>query len=386
MQTDVDVVVVGAGPVGLMLALGLARRHVRVLVLEKAPATAEHSRAPAIWPATQELFLKLGVLEKFLRAGIVLPELRLWDTDHNRALLHLPIEELKDETPCPQMLVIPQSTTERLLLEEVSATSTGEVRFSSEVTAIEQDASGVDVLYEDGSGNARVHARFVAGCDGAGSMVRETLGGSLEGITYGVEAALADVAIQEYDDLPFPRMTTRPRLALAIRIDASLWRLILPFVPGREKRALDDRIRDAVHHLFPEVAYEHVWKSEFRLHRRVSSRWMDRRVVLAGDAAHLNSPVGGQGMNAGMMDAARLTDALMDALAQDDCKPLEAYVAHRRKKIEKGVNRFTDVMTRLILGGGGRLMRPVLRIASVALRVRTLRRRFLRRLALLDFA
>lgn len=383
---EVDVVIVGAGPVGLLLALGLARRQIRVLVLEKEPATAEHSRAPAIWPAAQELLLKFGVLDEFLRIGIALPELRLWDVDRERPLLRLPVKELADETTCAQMLIVPQSTTERLLHEAVARTSTGEVRFSSEVTSIKQNPSSVDVVYREGDGDAIVRAQLVAGCDGAGSMVREQIGGSLEGITYGVEAALADVRASGLDDLPFPRLTSRPTLAVGIRIGPDLWRLILPFVPGREKRLLDDRIDDAVRNLFPKVDYETTWKSEFRLHRRVSSIWIDRRVVLAGDAAHLNSPVGGEGMNAGMLDAGLLTEAVIEALEKDDCAPLHVYVTRRRHAIEQGVNRFTDVMTRLFLTGGGRLARPMMRIVSIVLMIRPLRRRLMRKLAMLDAA
>lgn len=116
----------------------------------------------------------------------------------------------------------------------------------------------------------------------------------------------------------------------------------------------------------------------------MSSRFVAGRIALAGDAAHLNSPVGGQGMNAGLQDAAALTKALLRALEQGVADPLEAYAERRRRAIEGGVSPFTDRLTRLLLFRVGRLIRPMLRSADLLLRVGPLRRRFLRRIAMLD--
>ena len=180
-------------------------------------------------------------------------------------------------------------------------------------------------------------------------------------------------------------------MAIGIRIEEDRWRLILPFSADGEAGGglpLDERVERAARRLFPGVRsredYESVWQSRFRLHRRVASRFAAGRVALAGDAAHLNSPVGGQGMNAGIQDAAALTDALLEALEADAPGPLKGYAERRRRAIEGGVNPFTDRMTRLFLFREGRLLRPMLRAADLVLRLRPLRRRFLRRIAMLD--
>lgn len=378
-----DVVVVGAGPVGLSLALGLAQRGVDVVVLEKKAGTAEQSRAPAIWPGTQEVLAGLGVLDQFVDEGVSVPRIELWDADCERVLLRLPIKELREETAYPRLLILPQSKTEQLLYEAIRDTTDAEVRFSSEVVGLSQRSSEVEVRYLVQGTEERMWSPFVAGCDGAHSTVRDELDASFEGITYDMEAALADVALAEDETLRFPRLTMHPKLAIAIRMSSRLWRLILPITGSDSPRALRERIGETVQHLFPGMEYETVWKSTFRLHRRISSRWVDGRIVLAGDAAHLNSPVGGQGMNAGIIDAAMLTGALDEALEVDAEKPLAAYARRRRRAIEGGVNPFTDRLTRGLLAAGGRFMRPALKGASIVLKVGPLRRRVLRRLAML---
>lgn len=222
------------------------------------------------------------------------------------------------------------------------------------------------------------------GCDGARSTVRKSSGFAFDGITYGLEAALADVRLEPPAcDLPFPRLTTRGRPAIGIRIAPRLWRLILPF-RSDDGVPLPERVERAVGALFATSSYETVWSSEFRIHRRLSSRFVDGRVALAGDAAHLNSPVGGQGMNAGIQDGEALCRALLEALAEDDPRALARYERERRESVRQGVNRFTDKLTRLLLTAGGRFVKPTLRLAQVFLRVPPLRRRLLHRLAMLD--
>jgi len=383
MSEQHDVIVVGAGPVGLALALGLARSGVDVLVLEVEAGTAAYSRAPAIWPKTQEILAGLGVLGRFEAEGILKPCPELWDADRERVLLRVPIAELRDETPYARMLILPQSETERLLCEALQQAPCGEVRFGCAVSALAQDATGVELFYRQDGAERQLRARFVAGCDGAHSTVRHQIGGVLEGFTYRLQAALADVTFAKDPDLPFPRLTTRPKLAAAVRVGRNLWRLVLPIPRPEPGWSLERRVDNAVRSLFPPLDYDILWQSEFSLHNRISTRWVERRVVLAGDAAHLNSPVGGEGMNAGIIDSVALRRALLEALAADRDEPLEDYARERRRAIAGGVNRFTDRLTRALTFGGGSAVRPLLWLARQLMRLPALRRRVLRRVTML---
>lgn len=378
-----EVIVVGAGPVGLTLALGLARDGADVLVLEKEPRTAEHSRAPAIWCAAQEVLRELDVLDRLIGEGVPMPEIAMQDADRGGVLVRIPVYELEDETGEPRLLVVPQSTTERILCEAAREAGV-EIRFGAEVVGCRETDDGVEAVFRADGEERITAARFLAGCDGAGSTVRKEIGGTLAGETYDMRAALADFEMAEDRGLPSPRLTTCAGMAVAIRMGPRLWRLIIPFSGELDGGALDRRIEAAVQQLLPGAGKKCIWKSEFRLHRRMSSIWSRGRIALAGDAAHLNSPVGGQGMNAGILDAAALRNAVAEALERDDPALLAAYAARRRETVQGGVNRFTDALTKLLLAGRGRLVRPALAGARLLLAVPPVRRRILRRFAMLD--
>lgn len=375
-----EVVIIGAGPVGLALALGLARQGRDVLVLEKNESTAQHSRAPAIWPGTQEILADLGIIDTFLEEGIIMDRLEMRDADHDSTLLTLPLQELESMTAYPHLLILPQSRTEKLLLNALQQEPTADVLFSCEVFKLIQQASKVEIRYRGPKGNNVAYAQYAAGCDGAHSTVRDHLDASLEGITYKLRAALADVEIENGTHLHTPRLTTQPRFAVGIRIRQNIWRMILPFAES-EEIPLNQRVEESAANLFDNRRWQPVWQSEFRLHRRVSTRFANGRIVLAGDAAHINSPVGGQGMNVGIQDASILINIIGNALDDSTINPFEKYGRDRRKEIEKGVNQFTDILTRLLLFGEGRMIRPILYLVNTSMHIPMLRRRIMKRFA-----
>jgi 2-polyprenyl-6-methoxyphenol hydroxylase-like FAD-dependent oxidoreductase len=376
--------------VGLALALGLARHGVSSVLVERKEATNEHSRAPGIHTRTREVFRQWGVEERFVDAGLLTSTLTLHSVERGRRpLLSLDFSELDAEADRPGLLLLEQAHTERLLLEAVRETGLCDVRFSTEAVGLEQDAGGASLTVQNGEGESTIGADFVVGCDGAGSFVREALGLPFDGITYAVRPMLADVRVEdERDALPWPRTHNgRSGITVGIRLSPGLWRLIRlergPPDQGDDvpRSEVDDRLAEVL----GEGPFEVVWASRFRIHRRSAPRFRVGRVLLAGDAAHVHSPVGGLGMNGGIHDAHNLAWKLAGALrggATD--RLLDSYDVERRAVIVERVSRFTDVVTRIFLASPWRIRGAAFSLLRLLLRSGRIRRANLRRTAMLD--
>jgi 3-(3-hydroxy-phenyl)propionate hydroxylase len=384
LQPAHDVVVVGAGPVGLALSLGLARAGLDVLVLERNSSTAEHSRAPLMWPRTQEILAELGVIDDFVETAIILREIQVRNVDEDQILMETKLSELDKQTDHARILLCPQSETESLLHAAVEDQPTADVLFSAEVTELHQRDGSVIVRYGRHGDEFVTSGSYAIGCDGASSAVRHSLDASFPGRTYRLRAALADVRLDDTGEMPFPRVTRQPTVAIGIRIDQSTWRLIMPFASEGQSIEDDDRIALAVTALFGRRDHRVTWKSDFRLHNRVSDVWADRRIALAGDAAHLSSPVGGRGMNVGIQDAHALTHVLVHALAEGIPAPFSEYESERRQALGGRAFRLVDLLTRMLAAGPRSLLFPTLRLAGLLMRIGPIRRRALWRMAMLD--
>jgi 2-polyprenyl-6-methoxyphenol hydroxylase-like FAD-dependent oxidoreductase len=338
---DTDVLVVGAGPTGLTLAATLTARGVRTLLVDKLPAGANTSRAAVVHARTLEVLEPLGVAKALVERGIQAQNFTIRDRD--RVLVQIGFEQLP--TRYPYSLMISQATTESVLLARLLELG-GQVRRPGSVVDLAQDDAGVTVTLDDGS---RLRARYVVGADGMHSVVRERAGIPFSGGRYDESFVLADVRVSggvPSDEVilyfsPAGMVVVAPLPGGVHRIVATVDDA--PEHPDQDfvQGLLDARGGQRERAVVTEV----LWGSRFRVHHRVANRYRAGRVLLAGDAAHVHSPAGGQGMNAGILDAVRLADALI-AAQSGNTAALDAY-GHERRPVAQQIVALADRLTRL---------------------------------------
>jgi 2-polyprenyl-6-methoxyphenol hydroxylase-like FAD-dependent oxidoreductase len=389
LRVDAPVIIVGGGPVGLSLALGLARYGARSIVLERSLEPVAESRAVVIWPRTQEILRDWGVYEAIRGPASFVTTLNVANALTGASLLAIDFSVIADVAEEPGAIILPQYETERILRDLVARNPHCELRTGVTVERLLQDTAFVDVTCSDGT---TLRASYAVGCDGAHGVVRRNLGLSLEGITYDTRVVLSDEVLES--DRSDPGITARvrvdrPGMRGAIRFAPNTWRVI-----ATVDRDLDDdaALSEPAHaqrlrEIFGDcVSTRTAWSSLFKIHRRHAQRFIVGRVMLAGDAAHLNSPAGGQGMNAGIHDAANLawklaiaarTGAPCDAL-------LETYDVERREMLTDTVERITDRFTRVGIGIPPRARQLVIRAVSRAIRARGMQRKACRALGMLS--
>ena len=371
---DTDVLVIGAGPTGLALAASLMARGIATTVVDRAPEGANTSRAAVVNARTLEVLEHLDVARRLVKEGVQAPVFTI--RDHGRTLI--PIDFSALPTEYPYSLMVPQSTTERLLLDRLVELG-GSVLRPKAVTAIAQDADGVTTTLDDGG---VIRARYAVGADGIRSIVREQAGIGFEGGEYEESFVLADVRLT--GDVPRDEVVlfwANAGLTVVAPLPDGVYRIVAPVADAPEEPSgsfvqeiLDTRVGSGVF-----VVTDVIWGSRFRIHHRVADTYRAGRLLLAGDAAHVHSPAGGQGMNLGIQDAVALADALAAVLGGEPDTLLDDYSSARRP-IAKGVVTMTDRLTRLATLP--RAVRPI-RNAAISLlgRVPAVRRALARQLS-----
>jgi 2-polyprenyl-6-methoxyphenol hydroxylase-like FAD-dependent oxidoreductase len=382
MPDEVDVLIVGAGPVGLFLALQLVRRNVRCAVVERNDGLSSHSKALALMARTLEIFEMAGIVAPFVSAGN-----RVSSVTFTTPVASTRVELSSIASDYPYVLILPQNTTETLLHDALRAAG-GDVAFGWQFeTYREEDNVCVAAVSRDGA-LREIRARYVVGCDGARSTVRTAAGIGFAGRSYAEETLLADVPIETPIPLNEARVYLRDGATLTVfPISAAIRRIVvvaasetLPSAPGREW--LQSRID--THGPADTRVGAPVWTSTFRVHRRVAARLRSGRVFLAGDAAHIHSPVGGQGMNTGLQDAWNLAWKLGYALGRAAPEGLLDSYEAERLPVARAIVAQTDALTKLVAHPALRTVRE--RFAPFAARIGPLQRYALAALAELNLS
>ncbi|HUR03864.1 MAG TPA: FAD-dependent monooxygenase [Nonomuraea sp.] len=338
------VLIVGSGPTGLTLAIELARRGVDLRIVERSAEPPTGVRGKGLQPRTLEVFDDLGVIDEILATGSGYPGIRSYKGD--QIVWEGRMDEPKEPSPgvpYPNLIMQPQWRTERILRDRLAELG-HRVEFGTEVTGFEQDDQGVTATL---SGGESVRCAYLVGADGGRSTIRKQLGVGFAGETYESERMLlADVKTGDLDRDYWHSWGSMEEQVMYFGLcplpHTDVFQLVAPYTGEDDLRALVTRHAPHVH--LDEI----LWRSDYRINVRMAERFRVGRVFLAGDAAHVHSPAGGQGLNTGVQDAYNLgwklavgSAALIDTY-EDERMAVAAHVLglstrlHRERDIKRG--------------------------------------------------
>ncbi len=348
MQNEDRVIVAGAGPVGAVTTLALVKKGIPVTLIEQLPDAAEDQRAATVHPPTVEMLVELGLeadaFSEEPAGGMSSPLFHFRDRATGELFAVFDIDLLKGEVPYPFVLQWEQYKLVHAALPHIEASGIGEVRFSTKVTGLVQHADHVDVTVTNAAGEIEtLRGKYVVGTDGASSVVRRLAGIDFEGFTYPERF----IKIGTTFDLlsANPNLCTRNYFSdpdewlNLFKVKGygppGIWRGVFP-VPAHESdedamspEGVQRRLQ-GIHQKSGD--YDIPYHALYAVHQRVAATFNKGRVLLAGDSAHVNNPIGGMGMNGGVHDAVNLAEKLADVwFGRADPSLFDRYTRQRRK-------------------------------------------------------
>jgi 2-polyprenyl-6-methoxyphenol hydroxylase-like FAD-dependent oxidoreductase len=374
MKPQTDVLIVGAGPTGLVLALWLHRQGVNVHIIDQADAPAKNSRAIVVHARIVELYRQLGLSEEILALGYKLPGTNLWAHGQHRAYISLR-EFGRQLTPYPFMLNVSQDDHERMLEKRLNDIGIHVQRGTKLQGFVDHGSSITATLFCEADGNSTTHeASYIVGCDGAHSVVRHEIGAKYEGETYKPLLYIAD--IEGEDDKLFNGeghlLLTNKTFNLMVPYNKEVHARLIGTTdlsndenpglgsPDHDHTITFEDVRPQISKAMHIEIKKVNWFSTYRSHHRIADKFRKNRAFLVGDAAHIHSPVGGQGMNTGIMDSINLAWKLATVIKHEAMSEeakhqlLDSYEFERRSfalKIVKSTDTgFTTLTSQGILG------------------------------------
>ena len=336
------VIVIGAGPVGLCLSLVLAQEGVPVCLIE---ALGEHNfleqvpRAGTNHPATLELFARIGLYDKLEPRGIIAPLFHYWDRHEGKLVAEFDHAHLKDDTSFPYVLQCERIKIVEEALKLVKSHPGIELRLSTEFTAFSQTADGVTAQVTNAADETEtIEGSFLVSAEGARSIVRKDLDIEFEGFTYPDRTLNIEVAYDfrnhGYTERNYISDPDEWSNLFHWKGPPDRWRVHFPTAPDADESALTrpDALQARLQRFLPTgKAFDIVGSNLYVVHQRVAKKFRAGRAVLAGDSAHVNSPIGAMGMNSGIHDAFNLAEKLVGILRGDaDADILDRYERQRR--------------------------------------------------------
>lgn len=344
------VLIAGAGPVGLIGALDLARRGVPVTVIDALPLPAEDLRASTFHPPTLDMLDDLGLMEWLLPRGLKSPVFQHRDRPTGNVFT-FELGLLKDEVRHPYRLQCEQWKLMRHVAGLLAGMPNVELCFGERVVHVEQDAHGVRLSTETMTVIRQHQGRYLIACDGANSIIRKWMGIEFEGMTYPEKFYCVTTPFpfeDTFENLSNVNYVADPDQWFVLLRVPELWRVLIP-VPDTQadgEITSDQYTQGALQRIAAKSGdYEVRHRTIYRVHQRVAKQYRKDKVFLAGDAAHLNNPLGGMGMNGGLHDVLNLSDKLLAAMGELDQSAgnalLDRYERQRRTVCYKYVQSQT---------------------------------------------
>ncbi|MFP7833589.1 FAD-dependent oxidoreductase [Marisediminicola sp. LYQ134] len=334
-QFDFDAIVVGGGPVGTTTALKLAKGGMRVAIFEKRQAATLEQRASTFHPPTLEMLEPLGLAQPLIDQGIVARSYQFRDAKLGK-IVELDYAVLENDTPYPFRVQVEQGNLTRAALAALTSEPLVQLHLGSEVLAVRDIDGGYEVDIA-GEGAGTHTARYLIGADGSRSVVRETLGVAFTGRTYPDRYLVITTTLPLHeilDDLSVVNYVADPVDWHVLLRNPSGWRVLFPTSPDTPDETLLDpeEVRSQLRRVVPDFdGYPVAHVTLYEIHRKVAATFRVGSTFLVGDAAHVNNPLGGMGMNSGIHDGLLLADVLLDTAAgRADDTALDTWAEQRR--------------------------------------------------------
>jgi len=320
MSGDERILIAGGGPVGVVTALALAQRGFPVTVFESEPDISDAPRAATTHPATLELLADLGLIDDVIRLGLTARKFQFRDRPSGALVAEFDHETLRQDTRFPLVVQCEQHKLARLALDRLRALPDAEVHFSARVAAVDAHAGNVGVTVETPGGRKKFRGAFLVGADGGRSTVRKSVGIQFEGYTFPERFVVLTTRFDFEAERGYcyrNYFSDPDEWANLFKVAGDdgrgQWRVVFP---TRREESDDEALSDAgvqgrLQRFFPKPKpYEVVHRNLYKAHQRVAATFRKGRVLLAGDAAHVNNPIGGLGLNCGIHDGVELAERL----------------------------------------------------------------------------